>query len=50
MKKGDQVKIKMGGRIYDAVVESPAGDKQKLVVVMNNGQHVVDPEVVTENK
>ena len=46
MKKGDAVKIKKGGREYYAVVESPAEGDQKLVVVLNSGEYVVEPEVV----
>ena len=49
MKKGDKIQIKMGNRQYEAVVETPASGDQKLVVVLNNGEHVADPEVI-ENK
>lgn len=50
MKQGDQVKIKKGGREYDAVVVTLAQGDQKLVVVLNSGEYVTGPEVVTESK
>lgn len=50
MKKGDQIKIKRDGRVYDAVVETPADGKQPLIVVLNSGEYVSNPEIVQDKK
>ncbi len=44
MKIGDPVKIKFKGAICDAIVAS----LEPLTVVLNHGEYVTSPEIVTQ--